>query len=331
MKPILQDPELKKYIYKDLGQSVLSGLRDVDAQDGPSHQQSHFGGQDEKEGRMLGSHHQFSSAQIDESQIVQDTNSSRIRPKLISRDKGSGDELLGDFSSGLIREENDLIQIYKVADFVTNNLGNSTKQWLKAKFQLMSTKSLLMELQEQEQSEGGRATQGESKVPPEMVKLLVDMLKPLDTYCITYEDVWNGMIYDESDEKNMLTSMGHHELLGLTNFRLKFLHFYMSLCHKALDYEPVKEIYKKKLWAFKQLDQGGLTPMLAPGSTSFHFTPSPNSTLFSLKILFDKSLNSYLHILSRFIDSQLQQYMQARASVLESQPNVQPKKGASEK
>ena len=148
VKPILQDPELKKYIYKDLGQSVLSGLRELDAPDGSMPRQQHFGGHDEKDGRVLGSHHQFSSAQIDESQIVQDTNACRIRPQLIGRDQGTGDELLGDFPAGLIREENDLIQIYKVADFVTNNLGNSTKQWLKAKFQLMCTKSLLAELQE---------------------------------------------------------------------------------------------------------------------------------------------------------------------------------------
>lgn len=33
VKPILQDQELKKYIFKDLGQSLLSGLRDSDIQD----------------------------------------------------------------------------------------------------------------------------------------------------------------------------------------------------------------------------------------------------------------------------------------------------------
>lgn len=148
VKPILQDPELKKYIYKDLGQSVLSGLRELDAPEGSMPRQPQFGGHDDKEGGLLGAHHQFSSAQIDESQIVQDTNACRIRPQLIARDKDSGDELLGDVSPGLIREENDLIQIYKAADFVINNLGNSTKQWLKAKFQLMCTKSLLQELLE---------------------------------------------------------------------------------------------------------------------------------------------------------------------------------------
>lgn len=76
----------------------------------------------------------MSSAQIDESQIVQDTNSGKIRPQIIGRQKDSGDEELDDCNPTLVREENDLKQIYKIADFVINNLGNSTKQWLKAKF-----------------------------------------------------------------------------------------------------------------------------------------------------------------------------------------------------
>lgn len=74
-----------------------------------------------------------------------------------------------------------------------------------------------------------------------------------------------------------------------------------------------------------------MTPVLTPGSTSFHFTPSATSTLFSLKILFDKSLDSYLYILCRFIDDQLQKYRQARATVLESQQSAQQKKGPTDK
>lgn len=144
------------------------------------------------------------------------------------------------------------------------------------------------------------------------------MLKPRNQFCTTYEDHWNGMIYDESDKKNMLTSMNHQELLGLTNFRLKCLTFFITLCHHAQDYEPVKEIYKKKLQAFRQLDQGGTTPTIAPGAAAFHFAPSLSSTLFSLKILFDKSLSAYIHTLCLFIHSQLQQYMQARKTVVDS-------------
>jgi hypothetical protein len=33
VKPILQDQELKKYIFKDLGEGLLSGLRDTDLLD----------------------------------------------------------------------------------------------------------------------------------------------------------------------------------------------------------------------------------------------------------------------------------------------------------
>lgn len=120
------------------------------------------------------------------------------------------------------------------------------------------------------------------------------------------------MIYDESDEKNMITSMGHHELLGLTRFRLKFLLFFIQLCRNSLDYEPVKEIYKKKLATFKQLEQGGVTPMLLPGSSSFHINNQSCATLYSQKILFDKSLESYLYILCKHIDDQHQKYRQAR-------------------
>lgn len=139
----------------------------------------------------------------------------------------------------------------------------------------MCTKSLLQELHFQEDANAEQNPEkvysGE-KLPTEMQKLLVDMMKPLDSYCISYEEVWNGMIYDECDEKNMLTSMAHHELLGLTRFRLKFLLFFIQICRNSLDYEPVKEIYKKKLQTFKQLEQGGVTPTLLPGQSSFHIS-----------------------------------------------------------
>ena len=185
--------------------------------------------------------------------------------------KDNGDDLLsGDVS--LMREENDLNQMYKVADFVNNNLSNSTKQWLKAKYQLMCAKSLLKELDEQDKIEsshltsketvhlsgnGGQATHANqvSKIPREKVKLLADMLKPINSTFLIYEDHWNGMIYDDRDKKNMITSMNHQELLGLTQLRLKYIRFFLDLCRQALDYEPIKEIYKKKLHAFKQVDQ----------------------------------------------------------------------------
>ena len=104
------------------------------------------------------------------------------------KDNMSGDDLLsGDVS--LMREENDLNQMYKVADFVNNNLSNSTKQWLKAKYQLMCAKSLLQELDEQDKIESSKGpgngiqathTNHASKMPREKVKLLADMLKPIN-------------------------------------------------------------------------------------------------------------------------------------------------------
>lgn len=77
------------------------------------------------------------------------------------------------------------------------------------------------------------------------MKKLVEMMKPFELFCLGYDEQWNGMIYDENEEKNFMTSMSHHELLGLTNFRLKLLLFFIEICAKSLDYESIKEIYKR--------------------------------------------------------------------------------------
>jgi hypothetical protein len=69
---------------------------------------------------------QLNSSSIEESVIIQDTNSSKVRASIIKKEPMSGEDLLsGDLS--LMREENDLNQIYKIADFVNNNLSNHTK------------------------------------------------------------------------------------------------------------------------------------------------------------------------------------------------------------
>jgi hypothetical protein len=44
----LQDPELKKYIFKDLGQSVLSGLRDLEATEDQIQKQNSNNGLEDK-------------------------------------------------------------------------------------------------------------------------------------------------------------------------------------------------------------------------------------------------------------------------------------------
>ena len=178
-----------------------------------------------------------------------------MRALIQEANQPSGDDLLsGDLS--LRREENDLVQIYKAADFVHNNLANQSKQWLKAKFQLMCAKSLLQEVQDMDRNSkdsGGP----KSRMPPrERIKLLSDMLKPTSASILNYEEQWNGMIYDYGDKKNLLTSVNHQELLGLTFLRLKYLSSYVELCGQALDYEPIKEVYKKKLSAYKHQEQG---------------------------------------------------------------------------
>ena len=86
----------------------------------------------------------------------------------------SEDDLLsGDMISR--REENDLAQIYKIADFINNNLNNPTKHWLKAKYQLMCARSLIHEFSESIKS--GAPSESESR---EKIKLIADMLKPIN-------------------------------------------------------------------------------------------------------------------------------------------------------
>ena len=77
------------------------------------------------------------------------------------------------------------------------------------------------------------------------MKKLVEMMKPFVLFALSYDEQWNGMIYDDCEEKNFVTSMSHHELLGLTHFRLKLMLFFIEICSRSLDYESIKEIYKK--------------------------------------------------------------------------------------
>ena len=73
-----------------------------------------------------------------------------------------------------LREENDLAQIYKIADFINNNLSNPTKNWIKAKYQLMCARSLIHEFSE---SIVQGLYESESR---EKIKLIADMLKPIN-------------------------------------------------------------------------------------------------------------------------------------------------------
>ena len=101
--------------------------------------------------------------------------------------------------------------------------------------------------------------------------------------------------------------MNHQELLGLTQLRLKYIRFFMDLCRQALDYEPIKEIYKKKLHAFKQVDQAVSGSGAGHGSADGHLEHQSSlicngTMLFELKILFDSGKNMHIEVLCKFIE-----------------------------
>jgi len=152
----------------------------------------------------------------------------------------------------------------------------------------MCAKSIYSEIKDQEN-------------PKERVKLIVDMLKPISQTILNYEDQWNGMIYDYGDQKNLITSINHQELLGLTQLRIKYTTFFIEIAQKALDYECIKEIYKKKQASFKSTDE-----------------PATNALLFEVQILFEKSKNQYLQVLCEAIATALSKYKQLRNTVIQS-------------
>ena len=133
------------------------------------------------------------------------------------------------------------------------------------------------------------------------------MLKPINQTILAYEETWNGMIYDESDKKNIITSMNHQELLGLTQLRIKYVKFFIDLCMQAHDYEPIKDIFKKKLQSFKQFEavltsSGPQLQLSAPTGTENalehrNSVISNGTMLFELKILFDLSKDMYINVL----------------------------------
>lgn len=252
--------------------------------------------------------------ELDEAVVDQETNACTVRPKLIKRESNpsSGGSDLIEHNMASMREENNLNQIYKLADFVCNNCSNLNKKCVRAKYQLMVTRALSEELlaQEAQRNPGGAPS-------TESLKLLTEMLKPLMQFFVSYEDTWNGMIYDDSDQKTMSTSLAHQELTGFTTTRIKYLQFFMHLCERSLDFESLKDIYKRELAAIKFLDHSvGLVSQFQPGSQTFHFIPTPNCTLVSLKILFSNSMCTYISVLCAFIRDQLTKYKFARQAAI---------------
>ncbi len=75
----------------------------------------------------------------------------------------------------------------------------------------MNAKNLLREIEEHEnQNDQKVKNEKKIKVSPEKLKILVEMLKPLIfQFCLSYEDNWNGIIYEEFEKKNLITSIAH--------------------------------------------------------------------------------------------------------------------------
>lgn len=74
--------------------------------------------------------------------IKLDHNAQSVREKIFQAD--DDDLLMSDPAT--LRDENDLAQIYKMADQIHNSLNSSSKMWIKAKFQLICAKSILSEM-----------------------------------------------------------------------------------------------------------------------------------------------------------------------------------------
>lgn len=126
-----------------------------------------------------------------------------------------------------------------MADQIHNSLSSTSKMWVKAKYQLVCARSIFSEMQGQEN-------------PKERIKLVLEMLKPMNLLIQSYDDHWNGVIYEFSEQKNPVTSMAHQELSGLTQVRLKYTRFALELAEKAQDYESIKDIFNKKKVLYKQ-------------------------------------------------------------------------------
>lgn len=194
----------------------------------------------------------------------------------------------------MIKEENDLAQIYKMTDFIHNNLSSSSHMWLKMKYKLVQAESLYSEIKHQE----GVVDVDNSKLPQEKMKLLCDMLAPTFQNVLNYDELWNGTIFENEDKKNLLTSLSHQEVSGLTVTKMKFTKLFLEICQKSLDYDIVREIYKKKQQAFK------LVEAMNDQKDSYKAI----EMLEELRIVFEMSKKLYLTVLSEAIEDQLQRY-----------------------
>ena len=137
------------------------------------------------------------------------------------------------------------------------------------------------------------------------MKLVLEMLKPLNQQLQSYDDHWNGVIYEFSEQKNPVTSMAHQETLGLTQIRLKYTKFAVELAEKAQDYESIKEILTKKKLLYKQA---------SPDESS----AGKDLMLQEVQILFELCKDKYLKVFCTNIASLLEKYRRVRTIVIQS-------------
>jgi hypothetical protein len=123
----------------------------------------------------------------------------------------------------------------------------------------------------------------ENRISREKIRPILKMMSSLLDLMKSHEDIWNGMVYDDSDQKkhpsslmssrkqmggsnalspnnsqmsmsreqrdvksgssqsrwgkNIITSLSHQELFGLTATRVKFIKFYCEVSMLALEYD----------------------------------------------------------------------------------------------
>lgn len=57
------------------------------------------------------------------------------------------------------------------------------------------------------------------------------MMLPQFQNMFNYDELWNGIIYESGDEpKNLITSLNHQEMQGLTSLRMKITNFLIEIC-----------------------------------------------------------------------------------------------------
>ena len=107
---------------------------------------------------------------------------------------------------------------------------------------MISCKALLTELELSKTKE------------PKKYAILVKMMDSQRIANFWNDEFWNGLLFEGREFKNLLTSQACQEITGFAQFKFKLHGFFIHLCRMALDYEPLRELYRKKSVIFKQID-----------------------------------------------------------------------------